>query len=261
MLVKPVLDRQVLFDHFKKDVFLNLYNIADLKDPNWSHSDYYSISREGTIKSAVMIHKGLAVPIISAMTNDDAENMRVLLDGVQSELPARIYGNFTPGLIDVFNSTFHIQSFGEHYRMGLIDSSALLGIPNNIQAINASHRIETEDLINRNMHGHWFDPKMLESDYYFGFFADSKLVGVGGIHVFSDLYGVAALGNVTTDIHHRRKGIAQKVVSSVCHKLLKDVKHIGLNVKCDNIPAIKCYQGLGFEITHQYEEYMMTRIP
>lgn len=33
----------------------------------------------------------------------------------------------------------------------------------------------------------------------------------------------------------------------------------GLNVKADNVPALKCYGGLGFAVVGEYEEFMVER--
>ncbi len=39
------------------------------------------------------------------------------------------------------------------------------------------------------------------------------------------------------------------------------VQHLGLNVKANNIPAIHCYQRLGYEIVASYNEYSLTKRP
>jgi ribosomal protein S18 acetylase RimI-like enzyme len=45
------------------------------------------------------------------------------------------------------------------------------------------------------------------------------------------------------------------VCAKLCEELLRTVEHIGLNVKADNISAISCYKGLGFERVATYEEH------
>src|SRR5664280_357173 len=49
----------------------------------------------------------------------------------------------------------------------------------------------------------WFDSRMLETNKYYGYFINYKLVGVSGIHVFSEEYKVAALGNIATHPDYR----------------------------------------------------------
>ena len=40
-----------------------------------------------------------------------------------------------------------------------------------------------------------FDPKMLQTGQYVGYWKNNQLLCVGGVHVYSPTYGVAALGN------------------------------------------------------------------
>ena len=69
-------------------------------------------------------------------------------------------------------------------------------------------------------------------------------------------YKVASLGNIATHPDFRRKGYGKKTTAQLCRSLLNSVEHIGLNVKTDNLSAIKCYEKLGFEIVAVYEEFM-----
>ncbi|HUU22516.1 MAG TPA: GNAT family N-acetyltransferase, partial [Phycisphaerae bacterium] len=102
---------------------------------------------------------------------------------------------------------------------------------------------------------HWFEPRMLDTKQYFGIRGADGLVSVAGVHVYSEKYKVAALGNIATHPAHRRTGCATAAIAHLCRNLLKTVEHVGLNVKADNRPAIACYQKLGFEIVGAYEEY------
>ena len=77
------------------------------------------------------------------------------------------------------------------------------------------------------------------------------------VHVYSPTYRIAALGNITTDPQFRGRGYARIVAGSLCRHLLQSVEHVGLNVKSDNLPAIRCYQSLGFENCAEYEETMV----
>lgn len=49
----------------------------------------------------------------------------------------------------------------------------------------------------------WFDSRMVESDKYYGDFINDTLVGIAGIHVFSEAYKIAALGNIATHPAYR----------------------------------------------------------
>jgi predicted GNAT family acetyltransferase len=112
------------------------------------------------------------------------------------------------------------------------------------------------NLYKKSYPGNWFEPRMLDTQQYYGIKEQNDLVSIAGVHVYSPEYKVAALGNITTHPDFRGKGLGKVVTAKLCQSLMKQVEHIGLNVKTDNLPAISCYKKLGFEVIGSYEEYM-----
>ena len=100
---------------------------------------------------------------------------------------------------------------------------------------------------------------MLETGKYFGFFDNGNLAGISGIHVYSEKYRIAALGNITTKPAFWGKSICTKVTSELCRELFKTVDIIGLNVHENNIAAIKCYEKIGFREYAEFEECMFRK--
>jgi predicted GNAT family acetyltransferase len=103
--------------------------------------------------------------------------------------------------------------------------------------------------------GNWFEPRMLETGFYYGVRHDGALVSVAGIHVYSPRYKIGVLGNVTTHPAFRGQRLATSTCAKLCRELLKTVEHIGLNVKADNVSAIRTYERLGFEVVGEYGEF------
>jgi len=175
-----------------------------------------------------------------------------------SLLPNEFYAHLSPGLIDFFGKQNIEEYYGFNYKM------ALRLPPVEIEDENI-RRLTTEDLpIIQDFYSiayphNWFDNRMLETEKYFGYFIDSKLVGISGIHVYSAEYKVAALGNIATHPDYRGKQIGFKLTSMLCYDLSKTVDFIGLNVKSDNEFAIRCYQKIGFEIIGNYDECLIKR--
>jgi predicted GNAT family acetyltransferase len=106
--------------------------------------------------------------------------------------------------------------------------------------------------------GNWFDPHLLQTRQYFGLRVKGGLVSVAGVHVYSETYRVAAIGNVVTHPAHRNKGYARLVTARLCQSLLETVDHIGLNVRADNEAAIACYRKLGFKTVAPYGEFTVS---
>ena len=71
------------------------------------------------------------------------------------------------------------------------------------------------------------------------------MIAAAGTHLFSPEEGVAAIGNVYTRRDRRGRGLSRAVTSAVLHRL-RHLKTIGLNVRNDNVAAIKVYESLGF---------------
>jgi len=85
------------------------------------------------------------------------------------------------------------------------------------------------------------------------------LASIAGVHVYSEQYRVAALGNIATLPSHRRKGHGTRVTARFCQSLSQHIDHIGLNVKADNTSAVSCYEKLGFEVAATHGEYLIHR--
>jgi predicted GNAT family acetyltransferase len=100
---------------------------------------------------------------------------------------------------------------------------------------------------------------MLETGRYYGPRDAGGLLSVAGVHVYSRRYRVAALGNIATHPAHRGKGYGTRVTGRLCRTLLDEVEHIGLNVKTDNEPALRCYRRLGLEVVARYAEFDFER--
>ena len=93
----------------------------------------------------------------------------------------------------------------------------------------------------------WFDQRMLETNQYFGVWKDDKLVSIAGIHVYSEVYRVAALGNITTHPFYRNNGYGTLVTARLCQSLSEKVDHIGLNVKSQYVNPMGIPQNQLFE--------------
>jgi len=128
---------------------------------------------------------------------------------------------------------------------------------NNIRMLTVDDIATIEVFYSESYPENWFDKRMIETKKYLGYFDDSRLVGIAGIHVYSKEYKVAALGNIATHPDYRGRGISQTLTTALCFELKKSVNHIGLNVKSDNVAAINCYKKVGFEIIGSFDEYLV----
>jgi GNAT superfamily N-acetyltransferase len=252
-------DKTEIERFLRKNADLHIYSLGDLDEFFWPYTMWYASRAGGELRAVALLYVAQRLPTLLALS-DQGRDMHELLEAVLHLLPPRFYAHLSPGLESVFGRAYKLDSHGAHYKMALRGPHAVAG--HDVSGVVPLGEQDLEDLLDfyqRNYPGNWFDPRMLETNQYFGIREAGQLVSVAGIHVYSPQYGVAALGNVATHASYRGKGLGTRVTARVCQSLLEDVEHVGANVKADNGPAISCYRRLGFEIVASYGEFMVER--
>jgi GNAT superfamily N-acetyltransferase len=249
-------DRTRLEEFLRRDPLLYLYLLGDLDEFFWPHTTWYVLEEAGRILEAALLYSGMELPVLLAVGAEGSDRLGALLGGIVRLLPRRFYAHLTGDPEAVLGEAYRVVPHGEHYRMGLTDPSCL-GPADCSEAfrLTGEHLDALRMLYAESYPGNWFDPRMLETGFYFGLRRAGRLVTVAGIHVYSPRYRVAALGNVTTHPEWRGQGLAKGVCARLCLALLDSVDTIGLNVKADNHGAIACYRALGFTRIAAYGEY------
>jgi GNAT superfamily N-acetyltransferase len=238
---------------------LHLYTLGDLDDFFWPHTTWYALREGRRVRQLVLLYTGQPLPTVLALADPPVGPLRELLRRLTGVLPRRFYAHLTEGVADVLEGDYRLTPHGAHHKMTLADRSGIAGVDGS--AANALSAADTEDLLalyGTSYPGNWFDPRMLETGFYFGIRRGGALVSVAGVHVVSQRYRVAALGNITTRPDCRGEGLGTAVTARVCQELLRaGIECIGLNVKADNGAALACYGRLGFIRVADYGEYMV----
>ena len=258
MLLK---DKDELEQFLRKFTALNIYQIGDLDDFYWEKTTWFGLKENGLLKAVTLLYKAPPFHVMLALSPKvEIEYLRDLLPSLFKHLPDKFYSHMSPGLESIFQSHYNLKSHGNYQKMILTDFNKLEGYnPKGIASLSSKDIDEILNLYKESYPKNSFDPRMIETDMYFGLRINNKLVCISGVHVYSEKYKVAALGNITTHPEYRGKGLGQNVTAHLCKELLKKVKTIGLNVGRDNIPAIKCYTNLGFTYAAPYFEYMIEK--
>jgi GNAT superfamily N-acetyltransferase len=253
-------DRDRIEAMLRRDTWLNLYGLGDLDTPFWDHTSWYARLHPGEPEALALLYSGLELPTLLALGTRERPQLAELLRSLVRLLPLQVYGHLSPGLAQVLEPHYHLTSHGLYLKMALTDPSRLDGIDtSDVESLKQEHADELVRFYDAAYPGHWFEPVMLATGWYYGIRSSDGLVSAGGIHVYSARYRVAALGNVATLPDQRRRGLSTRVTAHLCRELLARVKYVGLNVRADNQPAIHAYRRLGFEEVAQYEEWMAER--
>ncbi|MFC1611001.1 GNAT family N-acetyltransferase [Myxococcota bacterium] len=255
-------DKQAIEAFLRNDKLLHLYEIGDLDAFFWPYTEWHGLrDHDGRLCALAMLYTGMAVPTVLALERSNVNALRTLLKELVPELPERFHAHLTPAAAESLRPERCLRVENPCLKLGLVQLETLHGVPTpDVERLTMNDRGELERFYGESYPDNWFDPRMLETDHYFGVRERGQIVCVAGIHVYSPEYGVAALGNIATALDHRGKGLARRATAKLCQVLLETVDTIGLNVKADNDAAIACYRGLGFEVTAEYGEYLFESV-
>ncbi|MEH1168526.1 GNAT family N-acetyltransferase [Micromonospora sp. CPCC 205539] len=254
MPVRAEHDRGVLAELLGRDPVLHAYQLGDLDDFFWPYTSWF---RRG--EQVVLLYHGVDPPTLLAFAAPaDTASMAVLLAELAPVLPARLYAHLSPGLGEALGGSFRLEQAGRHHRMALTDPVRLGAVRPAGVVLGAADLPALRRLYAQAYPGNWFDPRMLDTGQYVGVRAGGEVVAVAGVHVWSPTYRVAALGNVTTHPRVRGRGLGSAVVAALCARLGESVAHVALNVKADNVAAVRLYERLGFSRVADYDEATLT---
>ncbi len=251
-------DRAAIARYLLRNQDIHLYELGDLDDFFWQYTTWYASCRAGEITDLALLYTGTDLPILlaSAPEHGSKSSRLDLLNHLLPFLPRRFYSHLSEGLEAAFTAQYHLTSHGLHLKMTLKNVECLPPQDARVQPLASGDLPVLQDLYASSYPDNWFDPRMLETGQYFGIWRDGQLISAAGVHVYSPQYRVAALGNITTRPEYRGMGLGTLVTAKLCHSLLNNVDHIGLNVRADNAPAIAIYRKIGFEPVTQYTEWM-----
>ncbi|OGF12854.1 MAG: GNAT family N-acetyltransferase [Candidatus Edwardsbacteria bacterium GWF2_54_11] len=258
--MRVLTDKTIIESFLRQNPALHLYELGDLDDFFFPYTTWYGHEENGEVKSIALLYIGTELPVHWALDQPGSPFMEELLAQLAGELPDRLYCHLTPGLEEILKEKFSLESHGTHHKMVLSRPEVLKNIDTaGTTPLGASHREEISDFYAASYPDNWFDARMLETGQYFGLRKEGRLASIAGIHVYSQQYKVAALGNIATWPELRGQGLGTKATAALCQNLLQTVDVIGLNVKADNAGAIRCYRRLGFETCGEYGEFMAYR--
>lgn len=249
MTIEVVTDPSSLADLFAADRETHLYGLPDLEEPFWSSSTWFRSGRAavGVISTGGDWLTGYA------MSQSHPEETLELLAEVHDRLPPKTWVTGPLGLYESTTLSRQALSKGIHHRMILrkhMQGGPIAGVID----LDAADMERVLGLREADPETMFFLPMMLSQGVFVGVEQSGSLVAAAGTHVISDNHSIAAVGSVITHPEHRGRGLGQKVVTALCHRLQSRFDIIGLNVAASNAPAVRVYEKVGFRTAFDYEE-------
>jgi RimJ/RimL family protein N-acetyltransferase len=234
-------EREPIAEFCRRDIALHLYTIGDLDPFFWSYTTWYALMDGARIEELVLLYNGTAIPTIIALTPNPDERMAELLHDINHLLPRHFYAHLSGQLSRVLEQDYEQWAYGPHLKM-------MLRAPERLQEWDVS---TTSPLTMNDLPA---IQALYTTSYPSNWFDQGDLVSIAGVHVYSEQYRAAAIGNITTHPDHRGRGYATRVLARLCRELLPTADAIGLNVKADNTAALDLYRRIGFEPAATYDE-------
>jgi GNAT superfamily N-acetyltransferase len=250
---RRVTDPAGLADLYGRHPDIHPYGLADLEEPYWSASTWY---RSGDAVVGVL-DLGSGEPVLYAVAAD-ADGDRATLDLLATlapDLPEHFVITGPVGLAERLAPAFAADWIVPHLKMRLPHDRHLPPADPRVRWLD---RAAADEIVTLRETGGdasaFFIPSLLDTGHYGGIRIDAALAAVAGVHVLSERYGVAAVGNVLTHPKHRRRGLARALIATLARRLLDTVPVVGLNVGTANTGARALYDELGFVPVVTYEE-------
>lgn len=252
-------DRAALDAHLRADARMHLYELGDLDDFFFPHTQWWGLCEHGRLEAVALLYAASELPVLMALGAERSPTVRALLTHLRPFLPRRVYAHLAVGCVDALEPGFRAEPHGLHDRMVLVDPSYLDDVDSREAVrLGPEDAHELESFYAAAYPNHWFDPRMLETGAYRGVRHHGRIVSVAGVHVLSRQRRVAAVGNVATNAAHRGKGLARISCAALCKALLVEADVVGLNVLASDPAPINLYADLGFARVASYEEFLLT---
>lgn len=252
MRFEEITDCQRLEDYLTPQPVRAAYQLGDLDPVFFKFTRWFAMTAAGEIRALLMLYNGLSVPAV--MTLGEVDAVGELVEHASRYLPRRFYAHVLTEHESAFAQSYRQEDWRQMVRMGLLreryqPASGVDGV------VQVTHR-DTAALINlyRAYPDNFFEPYQLETGLYFGCWQDGILVAAAGVHVVSERYSVAAVGNVVTHPDYRRSGYSTRCTDQLLAALFERVERVALNVRRDNVAALGCFTKLGFEESNDYTE-------
>lgn len=253
MSVEPLNDRDELRDFLIQDRLANAYLLGNLDPSYFQFCKWYgSRNDDGQLRNLMLVYRGLSLPVVFMSGN--GEGLEQFLREARGVVPSRFHFHVLEEQMPALQAVYPTQGATAMLRMGLRRED--------YQSVSQDDRVErlghrdTAAIMELYEHypDNFFEAYQLETGLYFGIRDEGRLVSMGGVHVVSEEYDVAVIGNLVTHADYRGQGLATAVTARLIEELFDQVSLLALNVGRDNDPAVQLYENFGFRSNNVFYE-------
>jgi GNAT superfamily N-acetyltransferase len=230
------------------------FALADLAPPYDSFCSWH-VSGE----SLLLVYRAFSPPLLFALGPGDG-----VLDLMREVAGPEFYVSFRDGLLERFlASGWRAEKGTRLFRM--VFRGGIFETDSRALRLDGCDGPAVEELFadgdSSGERPPFFQTSSLRDGIYFGVWEDGRLMAVAGTLVLSPGEGVACVGNVYVRRDRRGRGLAGVVSGAVTAELVGlGISTVALNVRTDNIRAIRAYERLGYVRYCEYDEALVVRV-
>jgi ribosomal protein S18 acetylase RimI-like enzyme len=228
---------------FERDRLLAAYALADLDPANVDAARWWLARRGRDVVAGALLVEIL--PFRPCFAMGDAEALSSLFRELREP---RLILAVPPRGRPAAEQTYRFERVDVMRRMAVDAATFRARTPEQPSRLGPEHLADVIELYGE-VSRSYFTRERLAREIYFGIYDGRRIVSAAGTHVRSAEAGIAAVGNVLTRIGHRDHGLATSVTSAVTEAALAEHRDVVLNVRQDNVPAVRVYERLGYR-TH-----------
>jgi GNAT superfamily N-acetyltransferase len=241
-------DKSTIEAFLRRDTARHLFELGDLDERYWQNTSWYGWQAGDHLSQTALVYSRPSRPVLLFYGDPPLEEARDFAAALLPSLPTGMYAHLGVEIVGEFEQRFRVERRGLCQQMQLKHPERLPIPVDEIAVLTPEDATELGGFYVRHYPDTAFDPGMLSTRQFRVVRWEGTIASVAGLHVYSDAYRVAALGNVATAPAFRRLGLGRRVSAALCRSLLDSGIHtIGLDVMVDNSPAIAMWESLGFE--------------
>lgn len=236
-------DRSQILAFLERERLYTAYAIGDLEPGLFEECAWAGAWQSGSLQ-ALILHYGGLTPAALFLVGANGGIEAILEQGLR---PKSVYLTCKPEQKPLVRRFYDWPQVIPMWRMFLAAPDAFQPVEVNCSRLGPADSEQLSTLFKLGG-GLAFSSAQVDKGVFFGVHEQGELVSVGGTHLVSVTYGVAAVGNVFTHPAHRGRGHGTAVTSAVVQELLaQGIGDIVLNVGQSNEGAVRIYERLGFE--------------
>lgn len=233
-----------------------VYALGDLEPPQAAFAEWHLAPGGGAL---VLLYREFGVPVL--FTFGPPEGVAPLLNALAE---GEMYLLIRPDILALIEARFAVRDLTDMRRM-LLDPAAFAkphhaGVARLTEGDFAALEALYADGADSHEAPDFFHRQQLERGVFCGVREGERLVAAAGTHLVSPAFGLGTIGNVYVRRDRRRRGLGQLVTAAVTAELLAmGLTTIALNVRADNVVAIRVYEKLGFRHSCSFFEGVAIR--